>query len=148
MGFKRNYIHEINEILMTKRTDTDARLTLNIPEHKFKKNSAKFNFALKSIYDKYQLEEDIKLFHLLLSLQEYFDMDWLVENILDESNNAIIRQELLAEYSIDLTKKARIMPRKLERCEAGYSDCGCIKCVPCVKGNPKCPCVICKAEGK
>jgi hypothetical protein len=148
MGFKRNYVKEINEILMTKRTDDDTRLTLNIPEHKFKKNSEKFNFALRSIYDKYRVEEDIKLFHLLLALQEYFDMDWLVENILDESNNALIRQEMIDEYSIDPNAKARVRPRKLERHEAGYTDCGCIECVPHMEDKPKCPCVICKAEGK
>ena len=101
MGFKRDYIKEINEILMTKRFEDDVRITLNIPEHKFKKNSKKFNYALKSIYDKYRDdEEDVKLFHLLLSLQEYFDMEWLVENILDSKNKGIVKREMMDEYNI------------------------------------------------
>lgn len=108
MGFKRNYIEEINEILMKKRNKDDVRITLNIPEHKFKKNSEKFNYALKSIYEKYKDdEEDVKLFHLLLSLQEYFDMEWLVENILDDTNKKIVKSEMIEAYNIKVRKENR-----------------------------------------
>lgn len=104
MGFKRDYVDEINQILMTKRTEDDVRITLNIPEHKFKKNSEKFNYALKFIYDKYQ-EQDMKMFHLLLSLQEYFDMEWLVENILNPTNKKLVKKEMMEEYNIQDKKK-------------------------------------------
>lgn len=101
MGFKRDYVQEINNILMSKRDSDDVRITLNIPEHKFKKNSVKFNYALSSIYNKYNNEdEEIKLFHILLSLQEYFDMEWLVENILDDKNKEIIKSEMALEYNV------------------------------------------------
>jgi len=100
MGFKRDYVKEINDILMSKRDANDVRITLNIPEHKFKKNSDKFNFALSLIYNKYNNEEEeIKLFHILLSLQEYFDMDWLVGNILSEDNKKLITDEIKSEYN-------------------------------------------------
>lgn len=110
MGFKRDYVQEINNILMSKRDSDDVRITLNIPEHKFKKNSVKFNYALSSIYDKYNNEdEEIKLFHILLSLQEYFDMEWLVENILDDKNKEIIKSEMALEYNVkesDMTESS------------------------------------------
>jgi hypothetical protein len=106
MGFKRNYVDEINQILMTKRTEDDSRITLNIPEHKFKKNSEKFNHAVKTVYERY-VDEDMKMFHLLLSLQEYFDMEWLVENVLDDDNTKIIKSEMLKEYNIDVNAKPR-----------------------------------------
>jgi len=109
MGFKRDYVDEINQILMTKRNDTDTQITLNIPEHKFKKNSVKFNYAVKTIYDRYS-DGEMKMFHLLLSLQEYFDMEWLVENILDDVNKNIIKSEMIKEYNIDLNAKPRPKP--------------------------------------
>lgn len=109
MGFKRDYVDEINQILMKKRTDDDVRITLNIPEHKFKKNSKKFNYAVKTIYDRYT-EQEMKMFHLLLSLQEYFDMEWLVENILDDVNKDIVKAEMIAAYNIDENSKPRPKP--------------------------------------
>lgn len=108
MGFKRDYVQEINDILMSKRDANDVRITLNIPEHKFKKNSDKFNFALSEIYNKYNNEEEeIKLFHILLSLQEYFDMEWLVENILSDVNKKLITDEIKSEYNHKVRKENR-----------------------------------------
>jgi len=143
MGFKRDYVDEINQILMTKRTDDDSRITLNIPEHKFKKNSEKFNYAITVIYNRYDVD-DIKMFHLLLSLQEYFDMEWLVSNILNDENKAIIKDEMIAAYNIDPNAKPRVKPRLLERHEVG-EPCECIDCVPHIEVG-KCPCINCKAE--
>lgn len=130
---------------MTKRTGDDSRITLNIPEHKFKKNSEKFNYAVKTIYDRYS-EGEMKMFHLLLSLQEYFDMEWLVSNILNDENKSIVKAEMIAEYNIDPNAKPRPKPRLLEKHEIG-EPCECIECVPHVE-LPKCPCIDCKAKAE
>lgn len=84
---------------MEKRFPDDVQTTLNIPEHKFKKISEKFNYALKSVYDE-NVDRDVKMFHILLSLQNYFDMKWLIDNITDEENKQIIKTEMKIEFNL------------------------------------------------
>lgn len=106
MGFKINYIQEINELLMKKRDDNDIQTTLSIPEHKFKKITGKFNYALKTVYDRHA-EKEIKMFHILLSLQNHFDMQMLVEDVLDDINKDIIVKEMNEEYNIKTSPKEK-----------------------------------------
>jgi len=110
MGYKNNYIQDINDKLMTKRTPDDIQSKLNIPEHKFKKISEKFNHALREVYNEHS-ENEVLMFHILLSLQEYFDMEWLVKNVLDDDNEAIVLGEMSREYNITRSKKR---PKKKE----------------------------------
>jgi len=106
MGFKSNYVQEINDLLMKKRDDNDIQTTLNIPEHKFKKMGDKFNYALRTVYERH-LSDDVKMFHILLSLQNYFDMQWLVENVLDDENKKNVVKEMKEEYNIKKTVKRK-----------------------------------------
>lgn len=105
MSYNRDYIEELNELLMTKRHPDDDVFTIHIPEHKFKKVSEKFNYALFTLYDKYK-HMDVKLFHIVLSLQEYFEMDALVNNVLDAKLTKIIKAEMNEEYYIPKRSKA------------------------------------------
>jgi len=99
MAYKNNFIHDINKGLITKRFDGDIQTTLNIPEHKFKKIAEKFNHVLKDVYDK-NFDKDVKMFHILLSLQDYFDMKWLVDNVLSGSNREIVTVEMKSEFNL------------------------------------------------
>lgn len=105
MSLDRNFIREINEILMTKRSPDDVDpFTLHIPEHKFKKNSEKFNYALTTVYDRYK-DKDVKLFHIILSLQEFFEMDLLVQHILEPKLKKIVKREMEDEYHIKSSRR-------------------------------------------
>jgi hypothetical protein len=98
MPLNRNYIQEINEILMTRRSPNDVEpFTLYIPEHKLKKNAEKFNYALTVVYERYK-DQDVKLFHIILALQEFFDMESLVLNVLDSTLTALIKCEMETAY--------------------------------------------------
>jgi len=114
MAFKNNFIDDMNKKLSEKRTPDDIQTTLNIPEHKFKKVHEKFNYALKAVYDENK-ESDIKMFHIILSLQNYFDMNWLVDTILDEENKKIIQDEMNIEYNIPTKKRKRKKKRKKKK---------------------------------
>lgn len=113
MSFKNDFVDDINEKLSEKRTPDDIQSSLSIPEHKFKKISEKFNYALKAVYDNNK-ENDVKMFHIILSLQNYFtDMNTLVDNILNEENKEIIEIEMNEEYNIEKnTKKNKKRTKK------------------------------------
>ena len=106
MGFKINFIQEINNILMEKRFSDDVQTNLNIPEHKFKKMGEKFNHAVRLVYGSNNKKE-IKMFHILLALQDYFDMQWIVEFVLDNKNKKIVEEEMKEEYNIKKRKYVR-----------------------------------------
>jgi len=111
MAFKNDFIDDMNKRLSEKRFPDDVQVSLDIPEHKFKKSHEKFNYALKSVYDEYQAS-DVKMFHIILSLQNYFDMNWLVETILDDVNKKIVTVEMNTEYNIPSKKmKKRKSPK-------------------------------------
>jgi hypothetical protein len=42
----------------------------------------------------------IGMYHIILSLQDFFDMYWLIENVIDDTNKKIIEQEMSQEYGI------------------------------------------------
>lgn len=104
MAFKTNYYNDINQILLKKRESDDESFTLTIPEHKLKKNAEKFNHALKIVHDSYK-DKDVKMFHILLSINEFFDMDWLVKNILDRKNKSTVKLEMQTEYNVKMVPK-------------------------------------------
>jgi hypothetical protein len=106
MSYNRDYAIELNEILMTKRHPDDVVFTIHIPEHKFKKVAEKVNYGLTILYDKYK-PFDIKLFHIVLSLQEYFEMDELVNTILDAKLTKIIKAEMQEEYHV--SKRGKVI---------------------------------------
>jgi hypothetical protein len=128
MGFKHNYIIDINEKLMTKRFPDDIQTTLNIPIHKFKKVSEKFNYAIREVHAE---TDGAKMFHILLSLQEYFDMEWIVDTVLDDENKQMVIREMTDEYHIGVTEfkskleKPKVDPveevNKALRNKAGYN---------------------------
>ena len=89
---------------MAKRTDDDASISLNIAEHKFKKHAEKLNWVLMEIYKQYQ-DSGIKMFHLILALQDYFDMGSLHATILNSEIKALILAETSAEYGISMPVK-------------------------------------------
>jgi hypothetical protein len=107
MTFKNTFSEDINKKLMEKRFENDIQTTINIPEHKFKKVAEKFNYALKAVYDDY-LNMNVKMFHILLSLQNYFDMKWIVDLILNKENKNIIKNEVSTEFNITKKKKKHV----------------------------------------
>ena len=107
-----NYYHDLNQILLRKRDSDDESFTLNMPEHKLKKNAGKFNFALKDVYDAHK-DRGVKMFHILLSINEFFDMEWLVKNILDRKNKLIVKQEMQEEYNVKIAKERKSTKSKV-----------------------------------
>lgn len=108
MSLTKNFVKEINEILMVRRSPDDVDpFTLYMPEHKFKKNSEKFNYALTTVYEKYK-DQDVKLFHIILSLQEFFDMEPLVHNILEPKLRRLVKTEMETAYHMKnlITRKS------------------------------------------
>lgn len=94
----------INLGLLTKRTPNDISISLNVAEHKFKRAAEKFNWVIDDIYGKTK-ESGTKMFHLIMSLQIYFDMEWLTVNVLNDTNKRIISEEMRIEYDKAVKKK-------------------------------------------
>lgn len=101
---KKRYVDLINEKLLAKRTDDDVSISLNIAEHKFKKHAEKLNWVLMEIYKQFQ-DTGIKMFHLILALQDYFDVVWLYEHIITPEIKSIILTETSSEYGISIPVK-------------------------------------------
>lgn len=112
MSLILNFINEINTILMTKRSEDDVDpFTLHMPEHKFKKNAEKFNYAITMVYEKYK-ERDVKLYHIILSLQEFFEMDLLVHQLLSPKLRKIVKAEMEEAYHIRPTQRRKSNAQK------------------------------------
>jgi hypothetical protein len=43
--------------------------------------------------------------HILISLNDYFDMGWLKENVLDDDNIDLIQSEMEKEFNMKKKKK-------------------------------------------
>jgi hypothetical protein len=99
MASKLKLVDMVNELLMTKRNATDVSVSLNVPEHKFKKHADKMNWVLSEVYSKNKAY-GVHMYHIILSLQDFFDMYWLIENVIDDTNKKIIEQEMSQEYGI------------------------------------------------
>ena len=96
MSYKTNFKDIFNNKLI------EHGISLDIPEQKFKKNAKTFNIVLKEIYDKYKVKE-VDMYTILLSLNDYFDMKWLFDNVLNSENGSIIKTEMMRDFKI--TKK-------------------------------------------
>ena len=100
MAFKNNYVDLINQRLIKCSADFNIEpFTLSTPEHQFKKRTGVFNQAIREVYDERNSCEDIKLFHILLALHQYFELDWLMENILEDDIKSQVRDEMIEEYN-------------------------------------------------
>lgn len=108
MKNSKHYIDMINEKLLTKRDADDISISLNIPEHKFKKHAGKLNWAIWETYNTYK-DKGTKMFHLILCMQEYFDVAWLTENVLDDHTKKLVESEMSTEYGV---KKAKPKKKK------------------------------------
>lgn len=118
MKNSKHYIDVINEKLLMKRTSDDISISLNIPEHKFKKHAEKLNWALRDTYNQY-MSKGTKMFHLILAMQDYFDVTWLIETVLEQDIKKQVESEMSIEYGIKKTKpkkkkKVIINPDNLE----------------------------------
>lgn len=101
MAFKNNYVDLINEKLIKCSSDANIEpFTLNTPEHQFKKRTGVFNQAIREVYEERDYV-DCKMFHILLSLNQYFELDWLMENILEDDIKSQVREEMIEEYNTD-----------------------------------------------
>ncbi len=100
MGFKNNFLELINIKLLEKG------ISLNMQEHKLKKDAVLFNEILKEIYE-LNKEKEVKMYTLLLSLSEYFDLTWFKENILNKENLDLITKEMQEEFHINNKKKKK-----------------------------------------
>lgn len=100
MAYKNNFAEIINAKLM------NSGVSLNMPEHKLKKSFVIFNDSLRQIFEENK-SRDIRMYQIILSLSEYFDMDWLKENLLDKNNLAQIESEMKEEFNIKSKKKGK-----------------------------------------
>ena len=76
-----NISNEIEQLLMTKRSEYDIVATLSIPEHKFKKISDKLNDSIISVYNKYNVN-GLKMSDIILELRLHFEIEYLVDKLL------------------------------------------------------------------
>jgi hypothetical protein len=97
MALDRKYTQRIRILLMTQRTPDDIVTTLDALDHKLKKNADKMNWAIRTIYNELK-DRGCLMFHIILSMQDHYAPDWLVENVLDEENKAIVTEEMAREY--------------------------------------------------
>lgn len=95
---------EIEQLLMTKRSDNDDVATLSMPEHKFKKMSDKLNDSIYTIYIKYK-DTGLKMSDIILDLRLHFDIEYLVEKLLNKKIKAIIKKEYTESNTIYAKKK-------------------------------------------
>lgn len=100
MAIKNNFAELINNKLMT------CGVSLNMPEHKLKKSFIVFNDSLRYVFEQHK-DRGIHMYQIILSLSEYFDMDWLKENLLDKNNLIQIEAEMTEEYNIKSKKKSK-----------------------------------------
>ena len=98
MAFKIDFVEDINKKMTEKRFPNDVQETIFIPEHKFKKIASKFNYALRAVYEENK-KKDVKMYQIVLSLHEHFDIQWLVETILSKENKVIVKAEMNQEIS-------------------------------------------------
>ena len=101
-----NFREELVNLLLHKHDELDVSLTLNMTVQKFKRHSDKFNECILKVYNNNK-DKELKMFHIILSLQDYFDMKWLVDNILDKKSKSILEDETKVEYNVKLKKKAK-----------------------------------------
>lgn len=111
MKNSKHYIDMINQKLLTKRDANDVSISLNIPEHKFKKHAEKMNWAIWETYEFYK-DNGTQLFHLILSMQDYFDVAWLTANILDDRTKKQIEVEMSTEYDVKKKKTTKSTKKK------------------------------------
>lgn len=109
---KRKYVDMINEKLLVKRTSEDVSISLNIPEHKFKKHAEKLNWALMEVYDETK-SLGTMMSHLVLSLQDYFDVVWLYENVLSDSIKAMMIPEMSSETGLKVNTNKSPKPDEI-----------------------------------
>lgn len=104
MAYKNNYVELINNKLMTRNESSNYEpFTLSTPDHQFKKRSVVFNQAIRDVYNE-RKNPDVKLFHILLSLNQYFELDWLMVNILDDDIKAQVKSEMSIEYNAESSR--------------------------------------------
>jgi hypothetical protein len=92
-----NLAKEIETLLMTKRSEDDVVATLSMPEHKFKKISDKFNDVLIEVYNNHK-NDGIRMRDILLSLHAHFEIEYMVETLL----NIRIKDIVKTEYSTNI----------------------------------------------
>ena len=82
---------EVDRRLMIKQSASDIPATLSMPEHMFKKISTKLNNILMDIYIENK-ENNIRMFDIVMSLDQYFDFAYMVNTLLDKKIISIIRK--------------------------------------------------------
>jgi hypothetical protein len=75
-----------------------------MPEHKLKKISDKLNDSIYTVYMKYK-DSGLKMSDIILDLRLHFDIEYLVEKILNKKNKAIIKKEYTESNTIYAKKK-------------------------------------------
>jgi hypothetical protein len=100
----REIAPEINKRLSIKRNSTDIPVTLNMPEHMFKKISGKLNDILMELYNENR-EHDLKMTDIILALDSHFDYAYLVDTLLDKKILSILKTELKDKLVIKNVKK-------------------------------------------
>ena len=95
---------EVDRRLMIKQSASDIPATLSMPEHMFKKISTKLNNILMDIYIENK-ENNIRMFDIVMSLDQYFDFAYMVNTLLDKKIISIIKLEMKDKVVLKNVKK-------------------------------------------
>ena len=95
---------EVDKRLMIKQSASDIPATLSMPEHMFKKISTKLNNILMDIYIENK-ENNIRMFDIVMSLDQYFDFAYMVNTLLDKKIISIIKLEMKDKVVLKNVKK-------------------------------------------
>ena len=98
MAYRNDFLEQVHKKLLLNG------ISINMPEHKFKKVSDKFNEVLREVYNENR-NRKIEMQHILISLSDYFDMTWLKDNVLDDANINLIQSEMEKEFNIKKKKR-------------------------------------------
>jgi len=75
----------------------DFGVTLDMKDQLLKKHSAIFNSVLRQLKNE---RPEIPMYVILLGLHEHLDLDWVVQNLLNDANRTLIRDEMIEHYKI------------------------------------------------
>jgi len=95
MAFKNDYLNEVNRILL------HNGLSINMLPARLRKNKSFVNDAIREVRDtNSQGVWKPPMKHIVMSMRQYFDIGYLVKNILDDDNRKILTRELAEENNI------------------------------------------------
>lgn len=129
MGYTNNFFEQIQNKLAYSADENDESISLLFPEPKLKKYAAKINNAIREVFQE-NMNPDMKMYFIILSMHEYFDYKWLAKNILDDENKAQLTKEMTKDYHVKIIpgepKKSKAKKQVIVEDEAVDSEVSAI----------------------